>query len=408
MGNRRVMDNQEPRLSGLRRSSGRFTLDWMSRSFRRKPTLRDRVVQLEATVAQLGEVVISLQQDVAERAPASEIERLNYGFELIADRAPASEIERLNYAFELIADRAPLTEVQRVDEAFGHIGAFEAAQIALRQDLEARADRIAKDVRRDSERIDAVLQEVMSWLSDQDDDRIIEFTRHLESRFDAVYLRFESLYRGPREEIIGRLRAYEELVDLDMLKELGPAVDLGSGRGEWIEFLNDQGFEVYGVDLNRDLVEMAEDRGLRMVNEDLVGHLRSLAPGSVSLVSMFHVAEHLNFETLADVIRAAYLAIIPGGSLIIETPNPTNLLVGAASFYLDPTHLKPIHPSLLQFLVEELGFQTSGIHYLNPGGDAPLAVPKSLRDEPEGVRLVQILNEMFFSPQDFAIVATKQ
>jgi O-antigen chain-terminating methyltransferase len=79
---------------------------------------KDRIAALEAAIAQVSDRLDSLEKSVADRAPASEIERLNHAFDLIADRPPASEIERLNYAFELIAERAPLTEVERLNHAF--------------------------------------------------------------------------------------------------------------------------------------------------------------------------------------------------------------------------------------------------------------------------------------------------
>ena len=122
---------------------------------------------------------------------------------------------------------------------------------------------------------------------------------------------------------------------------------------------------------------------------------------------MFHVAEHLDFDDLIGVIRGAALALADGGALVVETPNPTNLQVGAASFYLDPTHVKPLHPRLLEFLFSESGLGNVVVHYLNPGPQPVLEVPRALADDPEAEKLIDLLNHNLLSPYDYAVIGYK-
>jgi O-antigen chain-terminating methyltransferase len=373
--------------------------------------MRTRVTVLEDALARTGEAIAALQEELSRVPPATEIQRLNYAFELIADRAPASEIERLNHAFELIADRAPASEIERLSHAFEQLSdlarQFEATRKEL-SDLASRLGRVSQDVTWESERTNRLLEKAEGALPGPMDEHSVEsFASHLNSRFDALYHRFENLYRGSRGEITERLGVYRQLLDLPKLREIGPAIDLGAGRGEWIEFLSGLGFEAYGVDVNEEMARAAAELGLAMRVDDILSHLRSLEHNSVGIVSMFHVAEHLEFEVLVNVIRASSLVLDIGGALVIETPNPTNLLVGAASFYLDPTHIKPIHPKLLEFLYAETGFTRVVTHYLNQGGQLPLDVPQALQEDPAGLRLVEFLNENLLGPLDYVVVGYK-
>ena len=174
-----------------------------------------------------------------------------------------------------------------------------------------------------------------------------------------------------------------------------------------MEFLTDLGFDAYGVDLNDEMASSGAKKGLTIRNQDILKHLRSLPSNSVGMISMFHVAEHLEYEVLVNVIRASSVALSIGGVLLIETPNPTNLVVGAASFYLDPTHVKPIHPLLLEFLLTESGLNEVTTRYLNSGSEQPLEVPAPLLDDADGVRLVDLLNQHILSPLDYVSIGYK-
>lgn len=190
---------------------------------------------------------------------------------------------------------------------------------------------------------------------------------------DDFYLRFEERFRGAPEEIKQRLSAYlPTTVQVQALYPNGLAIDVGCGRGEWLELMQSQGFEVLGIDTNADMVASCHAKGLNAECADAFEKLATFESESVALVSGFHIAEHLPFDTLMGLMKEAHRVLKPGGLLILETPNPENLNVGLWTFYMDPTHRHPIPPLLLQFLGEEAGFAENRILKLN-GPEKPEA-----------------------------------
>lgn len=171
------------------------------------------------------------------------------------------------------------------------------------------------------------------------------------------YRAFEERHRGPRKLIRSRLQVYQPFITpLLGIYQPANAIDLGCGRGEWLELLQDTGFAPQGVDLDAGMLAACTERGLPVTQGDALAHLQSLGDASQCLVSGFHIAEHLPFDDLHTLVQQALRVLQPGGLLILETPNPENLVVGASNFYLDPTHLRPLPPPLLSFLPEYHGF----------------------------------------------------
>lgn len=213
---------------------------------------------------------------------------------------------------------------------------------------------------------------------------------------DPFYRAFEDRHRGSREAIQQRQRAY--LSFLAPLARLlpGPTLaDLGCGRGEWLELVRAEGWSASGVDLDEGMLAACREIGLDVRREDAVSFLQGLPDASVAAVTAFHVVEHLPFDLLHALTAQALRVLRPGGLLILETPNPENLVVGSSAFYMDPTHARPLPPPLLAFLPEFHGFARVKTLRLQEGvslaGDARI----SLIDVLAGV-----------SP-DYAIVAQK-
>lgn len=170
------------------------------------------------------------------------------------------------------------------------------------------------------------------------------------------YRAFEDRYRGERATIKERLRAY-----LPFLRPLAAwphagALDLGCGRGEWLELLGEEGFAARGIDLDDGMLAACRERGLDVENTDALAALRAQPDNSLALVSAFHLVEHIPFDLVRELVAEALRALQPGGLLIMETPNPENLVVGASDFYTDPSHERPIPPNLLSFAAEHAGF----------------------------------------------------
>jgi SAM-dependent methyltransferase len=240
-----------------------------------------------------------------------------------------------------------------------------------------------------------------------DTGQLTELTRELSTGFEQLYEDLEDHFRGTREEVQAKLEPY--LADITATTVGGPVIDVGCGRGEWLEMLRDAGIEAYGVDINAVVVERCVAQGLDVREADALVHLREIPAGTARAITSFHVAEHLSLDTLVGLVDAALLALAPGGVLVFETPNPTNVNVGAASFYLDPTHLKPLHPQFLQFLVTQRGFASAEVRYLN-AEDVPTLTVDDLAPNGELARsqqLVDRINWALSGPLDYGIVATK-
>lgn len=215
-----------------------------------------------------------------------------------------------------------------------------------------------------------------------------------------LYAAFEETFRGSRDEIAARLAVYLDDVRAAVQAAGGkPVADVGCGRGEWIECLRDEGLAAFGVDSNAEVVAGCIARGLDVRQGDAIEVLGALDPGSLSAVTAFHVVEHLPMAAQLGLMTAAHRALAPGGILVLETPNPENLLVGACTFYMDPTHLRPVPPTLLRFLLEASSFEALDVRRLHPD-DAIVA-----RAEHEGWPAG--LTEALGAPRDYAIVARR-
>lgn len=175
---------------------------------------------------------------------------------------------------------------------------------------------------------------------------------------DGFYRAFEEKHRGSRELIKSRLRAYLPfVVPLTELDKGSETLDLGCGRGEWIELMTEVGFKSHGVDLDEGMLSACVELGLSVEQGDAIDFLAALPNETQTVVSAFHFVEHISFEQLQNVVSEALRVLQPGGLLIMETPNPENIVVSTCNFYLDPTHQRPIPPQLLSFLPEFHGFE---------------------------------------------------
>ena len=213
---------------------------------------------------------------------------------------------------------------------------------------------------------------------------------------DGFYRAFEDQHRGSRELIKARQRVYLPFIEpLQTLYPEASALDLGCGRGEWLELLTESGFKASGVDLDDGMLAICRERGMAVQTKDAVTGLQEQSDASLAVVSGFHLAEHIPFEALQSLMSESLRALKPAGLLILETPNPENIVVGTANFYLDPTHRQPIPPLLLSFLAEYCGFARVKVIRLQAPVDLNAGRKLNMHDVLGGV-----------SP-DYAIVAQK-
>jgi O-antigen chain-terminating methyltransferase len=216
---------------------------------------------------------------------------------------------------------------------------------------------------------------------------------------DDFYRAFEDKHRGSRELIKERLKVYlpfiepfKQIYQSDDIKTL----DLGCGRGEWLELLRDNDLEAFGVDLDENMLSACRERNLNVIHADALDFLKQTPDNSFIVVSGFHIAERLPFDVLKQLVKESLRVLKPAGLLILETPNPENISVGTVNFWIDPTHIRPLSPQLLSFLVEYHGFYRNKILRLQE--------PKELLNN----KNISISDIFFnFSP-DYSIVAQKE
>jgi SAM-dependent methyltransferase len=214
---------------------------------------------------------------------------------------------------------------------------------------------------------------------------------------NSFYKSFEDQHRGSRDLIKSRLSVYVPFIKkVQSIYPDATALDLGCGRGEWLELLQDNQLSASGIDQDDGMLSACRSRGLNVQTGDAIAHLKSLPNDSLSLISGFHIAEHLSLDDLQTLIKESLRILKPAGLIILEAPNTENLVVGTSSFYLDPTHQRPLPSALLSFLAGHFGFARTKV----------LGVQESipLREEHGPTSLFAVLSGV--SP-DYAVVAQK-
>lgn len=213
---------------------------------------------------------------------------------------------------------------------------------------------------------------------------------------DQFYRAFEEKFRGSRALIQQRLEVYLPFVQpVCAAYPEALVLDLGCGRGEWLELLQKQAISAMGVDLDAGMLEACHQLNLKVQCQDALESLKQLQDGSASVISAFHLVEHLPFDRVKDLVVECHRVLKPGGLLIMETPNPENFMVATHNFYLDPTHLRPIPPDLLAFVPEYLGYESVKILRLQ---------------ETAGVKTnpnLSMLDVLTCASPDYAVVAQK-
>jgi SAM-dependent methyltransferase len=299
--------------------------------------------------------------------------------------------------------------LERQHELFDFMCAREQQLETEQQAILQKLDRYRRDMllaRQDllvqQQAVSQLLGDLRTELSQdaENDQRKTQLAGHLDDRLDAFYLQFENECRGDEQAIKAQMAEYLPLVTgCTALSASQPLLDIGSGRGEWLSLLREQGVQARGVDLSSVLAGHCHAQGLEVTIADGIEHLTSLEDSSLGVITAFHVIEHLPFEQLYSLVEQSHRVLAPGGLLLFETPNPENLLVGSHTFYHDPSHRNPITPTLIEFLLRHLGFIDTALQRLHP-------YPESARLR--GIDpLTERVNGALCGPQDFAISASK-
>jgi len=227
---------------------------------------------------------------------------------------------------------------------------------------------------------------------------------------DDFYRALEDRFRGSRDLIKARQSVYLPVVEELLQRVPKKIIDIGCGRAEWLELLAGRGLTAVGLDLNDEFVAKGQQAGLSVIKGDATDYLGQQPDQSYALVSAFHVVEHLGFEKLLTFMKEVHRVLDDGGAMLLETPNPANLVVGACNFYLDPTHERPIPSILLSFAAEFSGFERVVVVPVNRDflqNDLEL-LPTELSGASVVNKVVSALDQNFMQAPDYAIIAFKK
>ena len=232
------------------------------------------------------------------------------------------------------------------------------------------------------ERLARLEREWRRWRDD-------EVATTLESRF------FAARFSGDEPVIREQSEGFVEL-----FRGRARVLDLGSGRGTFLELLRDKAVGGYGVDLDPRMTDEVRSRGLEAQTGDGLEHLRSLPDASLDGLYARHVAEHVLPGELIAVLRECRRVLKPGSPVVFVTPNPATLTVGAHTFWLDPSHRRPIPPELFHFYLEVEGYErvetrTSAPSETRLDENVPIG---PIREN------VKLLNATLFGDRDYAVI----
>ena len=219
---------------------------------------------------------------------------------------------------------------------------------------------------------------------------------------DFLYRRLEEALRGSEKQVRDSLQPY-----VDLAKTRQPVLDIGCGRGEFLAMCREVGIDVRGFDTNERSIADLKQRGFAVELSGVPQCFEAVADRTIGSILASHVVEHLPVEVLFTFFRESARVLRGGGLLMIETPNAESLLVTAADFWRDPTHLAPRHPAALVLLGREHGFDVEELRAVHPFPDAA-RLPVSQSDSADVRRLAEAINERLFGPQDLRLLLRRR
>jgi SAM-dependent methyltransferase/exonuclease VII small subunit len=221
------------------------------------------------------------------------------------------------------------------------------------------------------------------------------------------YVGFEDAFRGSSDEIQRQLRDY-----VPIFAGASNVLDIGCGRGEFLALLRDSGVTARGIDLNDAMVAICREKGVEAAKADALSYLRGLQAGSLGGLFAAQVVEHLEPAYLTRLLEAAFEALRPGAPIVLETINPACWFAFFESYIRDITHVRPLHPDTLKFLLIASGFQQIEIRHRAPYPEheklQPLAASPALGDSVETLNAnVEKINRLLFTHLDYAAIGRR-
>jgi SAM-dependent methyltransferase len=362
------------------------------------------LLQRQTEAAQ--EQVLALQNQT--ETVQGQVETIQRQLETVQGQVGAMQVEKETLHRQAEAMQEQVLALQsQTETAQGQVKSVERQLATAQQQINAIDDRhsrndhyLKNDLMQQKRLISLFLEEARRRLPQPFDDEQLRTLADAERHsMDTLYLAFQDQFRGPRELIKNRLKVHLSLIaEAKVGTQEYPILDVGCGRGEWLELLQESGYVARGLDRNRAMIELCRERGFDVAEGNVIEYLRTLPDASLGAVTFFHIIEHLPFGTLIKLLDETVRVIKREGLALFETPNPQNLVVGACNFYADPTHRNPVFPGTAQFLLESRGLVGVRVEYLNPVEGSPFK---------QGDQGSQALDGWFFGPRDFAVIGYK-
>jgi len=337
----------------------------------------------------------------------------------LAGKADREAVEELRPILEGKADREAVEELRPILEGKADNEAVKEVK-ATTQDILRQISDHRLNILDQQRRILLLLEEVRRRFPEPlSYEQIKSMLKEEDHILDAMYMVFEDRFRGTRAEIKRRLSVYLPHIDkmkippppplekggwgdfqIKSEKEDVSILDVGCGRGEWLELLQENGYRAKGIDINRVALLQCRELGLDVIESDVIEYLRGLKGETLNVITGFHIIEHLSYKTLVALFDEALVVLKSGGMIIFETPNPANILVSSYDFYRDPSHQKPLHPDTMNFIAESRGFVRTGSYFvLDEGSDLKLIKSTEW--------MLSDINDYIRAPRDFVLIGYK-
>ncbi len=220
------------------------------------------------------------------------------------------------------------------------------------------------------------------------------------SDYESIdYFDFENHFRGSIESIKKAQSAY-----LPYFSGKKNVLDIGCGRGEFLSLMKDNGINAQGVDIYEPYTDYCNMKGLKASCGDGTAFLAGLE--SVDGIFVGQVVEHLQTHEIIRLCNTAYEKLEEGGCIIIETPNPTSLAIYTHAFYIDPSHIKPVHPLTMKYYLEKAGFRNIEVIFTE-NSRLPYSIPELSGGSEEFNSAMKRVSDALYGSQDYAVVAVK-
>ena len=323
---------------------------------------------------------------------------------------------------------------ERIDAVSKRISGLENIEINLRNN-NARIESVVKRINDlDNMEINlrnnnAQIESVVKRISDLDNmeinlrnnnaelENIISKIENLETKFSIIKKRIDNPITVSQEGTVQKEQTTIALdrrnitysIDyFDFENTFSHVVDLGSGRGEFLELLKENSIDAVGVEVYDEFVELCRKKGLDVIQQDALEYLRQQE--EVDGIFAGQLIEHIPLESIIELCTLAYEKLKLGGYMILETPNPMSLAIFTHSFYMDPSHLKPVHPLTLKYIVEKAGFKDVEILFTE-NSRYPVKIPdlnvKGADNLDDFNKSMRVVEDTLFGSQDYAIIAKR-